>query len=165
MKNYILLFAIVALFSSLNAQEIKLEIDKVNTTELKVGEPIILNITCSSAIQDIVAFQMYFDFDQKVLTYQKTSNTAEIIASSWMENINDFFYSSNWILINKPINIEAGTVLCSLQFIYHGGETDITWQHKQLMENGYIVKGKSLFYDSKYQEILIEYVNGCVCKQ
>jgi len=166
MKNLFTILALLSITSLSWAQPLKLSIDKINSSELKVGDTVSVNLHIEKYPQTISSFQMYILFDQAVLKYIETKHVNKLFKATWRDNITVNFFVGLFLDFTKQgFNVENDERICEIVFVYQGGETDLVWCAEDETKDGVKIKGKTKFLNSKNEHIDLVLVDGCVCKQ
>jgi len=166
MKNLFTILAIVFITSLSWAQSLKLSIDNINSSEINLGDTISVNLHIDKYPQTISSFQMYILFDQSVLKYVETKDVNKLFKATWRDNLTvNFFVGLFLDFTKKGFVVENDEDICELVFVYQGGETDLVWCTEDETKEGIKIKGKTKFLNSKNEHIVLELVDGCVCKQ
>ena len=147
------------------SQEVNiLRVEKINTQNLTRGDIVTIGIYIDTYAEKIGALQLYLEYDRKVLDFAQDVNIHPEMASEWMSNDSEHFYASNWLTTEpKGVKFVEGDKLFDLEFKYLGGETDITWQTEQIVEDGKVVNGSTLMYNSSGELLPLTLMPGCVC--
>lgn len=158
---------IVVCFASLSwGQQLNVSIDKINSNSLKVGDTVLINLNVEQYLQPISSFQIFFEFDQNVLDFVKTKNVNDLFSSQWRDNINENYFVGLYIDYNKVgLTIDNDDIICQLQFVYKGGDSDLSWSRSTDNKENSKVKGITKFLNSQNEPIDLNLIDGCVCKQ
>lgn len=141
-----------------------LSIKNVNTDKLKTGDHIAVQLFLESSEKRLSSFQMYLKYDQDVLTYKEIKNVNSLIKNSWFDNQTPNFIAALYFdNIQKGIHFEGKQLLCEVEFIYNGGETDIQWGTESKIVDGVMFMGITKFTNIEKTDIKPELINGCVC--
>lgn len=166
MKKLTLILGIL-LSAFLYGQEVTtLTIDKIDISNLNIGDKISINLNITNLEYKPSSFQLYIEYDNKVLEYVSTTNINEQIKKGWQENNNKNVYAAVCMdLSRKGFDLAKQELMCTLEFIYKGGESKLNWSTESVTEGGILKMGSTTFTDVGNNTMSVNLINGCVCEQ
>ena len=167
MKSSLILVAvIIGLFYSLPAQDVTtFRIAEINSGNLQKGELIQVPLYIDNVSETLTSFLFFVEFDTAVLEYKRTTDIKEIFKKGWQENITEYFYAAIYMDMMKSGKKEnqAGK-FCTLEFLYKGGESTISWGKENIIENSIKKMGKTEAIGISNNNLNLKLIDGCVCK-
>jgi hypothetical protein len=160
--GYILVFLSISAF----AQQVPtLEIARINSSELSIGDTVRVDLHIKSAGYELSSFQMFVMYNSDVLKLLFVDQINENFKSNWHDNKTELFYAAVFADMNRGgILLKEEELLCELVFIYKGGETNLEWGTEEIRRDGTLYEGKTIFTDLDNNDIDFTLINGCVCK-
>ena len=165
MKKLIIIFFISFIGLYINGQEaLTLSIDKIDTKLLSKGDKVSVKIELDKTSFQLSSFQLYVKFDQAVLEYQKTKQVYSHFSDNWNDNVITDLYAALYIDLNRTgFEVLEKIVLCELEFIYLGGNSNLKFGAKEERVNEILRSGETIFTDFSNNNIPLNLLDGCIC--
>lgn len=159
MKKFAFLIGlIISMITGLNAQ-VQLEIGSFNLQNSDSGSVINVPILINQGASDVGSMQFKISWDTNVLSPVNQSATnqglvdplsATVPGGAWYAGVSNGAISPNWFDNSfTGISLPAGDTLFSLAFVYHGGNTAITF-----------TTNECIIYDIYYNPVSLSLTNG-----
>ena len=165
MKKLIIIFFVSFLALYLNGQEVlTLSIDKIDSKTLSIGDKVSVKITLGKTTFKLSSFQLYVKYNADVLEYQKTKQVYSQFGSNWHDNIVNDLFAALYVDMNQTgFEVPEDIVICELEFIYLGGNTDLKFGTKEERVNKVLLNGETLFTDLSNNNVPLNLIDGCIC--
>lgn len=165
MKKIVLAICISLIGFYLSGQEVvTLSIDKVDAKNLSKGDVVSVKIHLNQTSFVLSSFQLYMKYDPAVLKYQKTKKVNGYLSDNWHDNDNIGLYAGLYIDMTRVgFKVSENLIICEVEFVYLGGETDLLFGKENLIEGDVLKNGLTKFTDLTNSIITLNLVEGCVC--
>lgn len=165
MKKLIIIFFISFIGLYINGQEaLTLSIDKIDSKSLSKGDKVSVKIELDKTSFRLSSFQLYIKFDQVVLEYQETKQINSKFGGNWHDNIINDLYAALFVdLTQTGFEVSEKIVLCELEFIYLGGDTDLKFGTENQRVDEVLRNGETKFTDLSNNNMPLNLLDGCIC--
>lgn len=165
MRKFILVICVSLIGLYLSGQEtVTLSIDKVDTQSLSKGDTVSVKIYLDQTSFVLSSFQMYMNYDPTVLKYNKTKQVNGHFAKNWHDNNNIGLYAGVYIdMARAGFKVSEKFIICEIEFIYQGGNTDLTFGTENEREGDVLKNGQTKLADLSNSTVPLNYISGCVC--